>query len=126
MAPQAPKPIRFPKLSEEDQFLAQQGDPSSPPRLRQVLAQQHPIHEEFNKAYQNLGGVVGLTDWAEDNPTQFYRLFAKMAPQPKEQTFIAINTSLNGEDQAIEATRVEDIDDPNAATAVYQVLMRGG
>ena len=52
-------------------------------RLRQALAKQHPIHDEFAKAYQNLGGTTGLTDWAEDNQTDFYKLFAKLAPTPQ-------------------------------------------
>lgn len=94
-------------------------------RLRQILAHQHPVHEEFAKAYQNLGGVVALTDWAEDNKTEFYKLFAKTAPTPKEATFVQIHNQINNEGQVIEARRVEEIADPNAAIAVYQLIAKG-
>jgi len=51
--------------------------------LRKRMASQHPIHGEFAKAYENLGGTVGLTDWAQDNQSSFYKLWARLAPAPQ-------------------------------------------
>jgi hypothetical protein len=83
------------------------------------------VHEEFAMAYDNLGGVVGLTDWAEENKTDFYKLFAKTAPTPKEATFVQINNTLNNSGDVLEAQRIAEIDDPNAAVATYQLIING-
>lgn len=32
-------------------------------------------------AFQGIGGVEALTEWAKGNPTEFYRLWAKLVPQ---------------------------------------------
>jgi hypothetical protein len=72
----------LPALTEQKRHEVMEGaTPHS--ELRKALAAQHPIHDEFAKAYQNLGGTTGLTDWAEDNQTDFYKLVAKMAPTPQ-------------------------------------------
>lgn len=113
----------LPALTDEERQVIEQG--GAPNRLRQVLAHQHPVHEAMGKAFDNMGGVTGLTHWAEDNKTDFYKLFAKTAPQPKEATFVQINTQINGEDSALDATQVKDVNDPNHATAVYQIIMNG-
>ena len=70
------------KLSPEDRHLVEQGG-TPHDRLRQQLAEQHPIHDEFAKAYSNLGGVTGLTNWAKDNQSEFYKILPKLAPAPQ-------------------------------------------
>jgi hypothetical protein len=36
--------------------------------------------EAFGLAFEKLGGVKALTEWAEDNRTEFYRLYARLIP----------------------------------------------
>ena len=36
--------------------------------------------DAMKAAFENLGGVAGLTAWAERRPTEFYRLMGKMIP----------------------------------------------
>ena len=49
------------------------------------MEKQHPIHGVFGDVFEQLndGNPTHLKDWAEDNPTDFYRLFANMAPKPQ-------------------------------------------
>lgn len=35
------------------------------------------------KAFKKIGGIKHLSDWAEDNPTEFYRLFGRVLAQEK-------------------------------------------
>lgn len=64
--------------------------PASPKRLTpqdrnelvsQKMTEQHPIYGAFAYAFEELGGVDALTDWAEQNPTDFYRIFSRMVPK---------------------------------------------
>lgn len=36
--------------------------------------------EAFGLAFEGIGGVEALTAWAKDNPTEFYKLFARLIP----------------------------------------------
>lgn len=36
--------------------------------------------EAFSLAFQGLGGVEGLIDWAKGNPDEFYKLYARLIP----------------------------------------------
>jgi hypothetical protein len=36
--------------------------------------------EAFQMAFEGLGGVPALTQWAQENPTDFYKLFARLIP----------------------------------------------
>ena len=74
-------PVKFPRL-QLGQPIQQQAPQVS--RLRQELHKQHPIHNEFGEVYEQLGGQAHLKEWAEDNPTDFYRMFAAMAPKPQQ------------------------------------------
>ena len=61
------------------------------------LTKQHPIYGAFGYAFEQLGGVDGLVDWAEDHPTDFYRIFSRMVPKEKgegSQINIQINNQL--------------------------------
>lgn len=99
-------------------------------RLRQVLAHQHPIHDEIRKVYDNIGGTKGFTDWAEkpENQTAFYKMFARVAPQPKEATFVQISNILNPEEpssgETFEAEKLKDVTGQQAA-AIYEVIVKG-
>lgn len=37
--------------------------------------------ENLNDVFERLGGVAGMFNWAKDNPTEFYKLWAKMIPK---------------------------------------------
>lgn len=37
--------------------------------------------EAFALAFDGLGGADALTSWAIDNPTEFYKLYARLIPQ---------------------------------------------
>ncbi len=56
--------------------------PTSRQQMAQQLASQHPIHSAFGTAFEAVGGVERLTEWAEDNYDKFIMLFSKMAPAP--------------------------------------------
>ena len=51
------------------------------------------VVEAFHQAFQQIGGVPRLSLWADGNPTEFYKLFARLLPS-------AASDELNG------ATRV--------------------
>jgi len=36
--------------------------------------------EAFSRAFDATGGAVALAEWAGDNRTEFYKLFAKLIP----------------------------------------------
>jgi hypothetical protein len=36
--------------------------------------------EAFARAFEGIGGVPGLIEWAEANRTEFYKLFARLIP----------------------------------------------
>ena len=36
--------------------------------------------EAFASAFEGLGGVDRLTEWAEANPTDFFKLYARLIP----------------------------------------------
>lgn len=38
----------------------------------------------FEFAFKELGAGEGLANWARENPTPFYQLYAKMLPKPVE------------------------------------------
>jgi hypothetical protein len=49
-------------------------------RLREQLEKQHAVHAVFGIAFEEVGGVERLIDWAEDNYDKFIAIFSKMAP----------------------------------------------
>ncbi len=47
----------------------------------------------LTQAFEGLGGVFGLIKWAEDNQTDFYKLWARMMPHEiRERSAIAAKT----------------------------------
>lgn len=46
---------------------------------------QHPLHAHFAQAYENLGGLQYLEDFAEENPGQFLTMFLRLAPLPQQK-----------------------------------------
>lgn len=38
------------------------------------------VKEAMELAFEGIGGVPALIDWAEDNQTEFYKLFVKLLP----------------------------------------------
>ncbi len=97
--------VHLPTLTPQQHHEVMQGS-AGLPELRKRLAAQHPIHEAFGMAFDNLNGVTGLTDWAQKNQTDFYKLFKSLAPTPQNvrhsgQVKIALslqrNPALDGE-----------------------------
>jgi hypothetical protein len=39
------------------------------------------IKQAMTEAFERLGGVPSLVKWGRDNPTEFYRCWARLAPQ---------------------------------------------
>lgn len=44
------------------------------------------VKEAFHAAYKSIGGDKALANWAKDNPTHFYQLYAKLIPQEVSKT----------------------------------------
>ena len=42
------------------------------------------VKEALQKAFKDLGGVGALTQWAKGEPTEFYKLYAKLLPKELE------------------------------------------
>ena len=62
-----------------------------------AMREQHPIYGAFGMVFDKIGGVEGLAEWAEDNPTDFYRIFSRMVPADNTgsgQINIQINNQL--------------------------------
>ncbi len=62
-----------------------------------AMQEQHPIYGAFGMVFEKIGGVDGLAEWAEDNPTDFFRIFSRMVPQDHAgsgQINIQINNQL--------------------------------
>ena len=38
------------------------------------------VKAAMRAAFDGIGGVKSLTSWAKDNPTEFYKLFARLIP----------------------------------------------
>lgn len=52
--------------------------------LRERMASQHPFHEQLAEAYEAIGGVTALQEWAEDHPGDFFRMMMKASPPPMQ------------------------------------------
>lgn len=44
------------------------------------------VKEAFRDAFDDLGGVPALVEWAKKNPTQFYQLYSKLLPTEVDAT----------------------------------------
>lgn len=76
------------------------------------------VKEAFQAAYKSIGGDRALADWARNNPTHFYQLYAKLIPQdinktvehrvPTQITFNAVDMSGG---KTIEFVNKEDVID---------------
>lgn len=53
-------------------------------KLREKMAAQHPFHADMAEAYERMGGIEALQEWAEDNPGKFFELMMKAAPPPQQ------------------------------------------
>jgi hypothetical protein len=55
------------------------GNPKGrPPGIENKLTQS--VKAAFQAAFDNLGGADGLADWAQENKTDFYKLYARLIP----------------------------------------------
>jgi len=54
------------------------------PTSNQLKRQQ--VVDAFLDSFQLIGGTPRLALWADENPTEFYRLFAKLAPREQKNT----------------------------------------
>ena len=44
------------------------------------------VKEAFEFAFASIGGEEALAGWAKDNPSEFYKLFARLLPSRNELT----------------------------------------
>lgn len=59
------------------------------PQVERVLKKEFKRMEvvnAFRDAFDLIGGVTRLAVWADKNPTEFYRLYAKLLPKETEHT----------------------------------------
>jgi hypothetical protein len=56
--------------------------------VEEHLAKQNPVHGMMGRVADRMGGEEAMLEWAEENPTEFYKLLIKVAPAapPKGQT----------------------------------------
>ena len=38
------------------------------------------VRAAVQEAFDNMGGIDGLSDWGRDNPTEFYKVWARLIP----------------------------------------------
>ena len=65
--------------------------------------------EAMELAFQGLGGVDALKKWAEDNPTEFYRIWSRLIPTASSVT-----------------TKAEDMTPEERDRRAQEVLERAG
>ncbi|MDB4312218.1 hypothetical protein N9937_02185 [bacterium] len=65
------------------QLATQPGTKVTIPRAANTVRRKQVI-EAFSDAFTLIGGTPRLAIWADENPTEFYRLYSKL--MPKEQT----------------------------------------
>lgn len=53
--------------------------------LQDQLPQVHPIHGVFLQVFEELGGAERMKEWADENYTDFMRIFSKIAPRPQNE-----------------------------------------
>lgn len=54
------------------------GNPGKPKGATHKLTRS--AKEAFNYAFQRIGGAERLGEWAQENTTEFYKLFARLIP----------------------------------------------
>jgi hypothetical protein len=63
-----------------------------------TMQETHPIYGVFARVFEELGGQDRLLDWADDNFTDFIRIFSKMVPSgPANSGVSQINIQINNE-----------------------------
>lgn len=62
--------------------------------------------DSLHRVFHKLGGVNGMLDWAKKNPSEFYRLYARLVPTEIEGNFTGNVTVI--------------FDDPTARPAGYE------
>lgn len=86
----------------------QSGNPAGKPRGA-VNKINRALKEAFLLTFENLGGADGLTEWARENKTEFYKLSAKLLPQ-EMRAEVDVNVSLEDALERIRRSRPEIID----------------
>jgi hypothetical protein len=75
---------------------ALRGEEAPPPRLRVTGAPKGPqragmaAKEALLSAFDRMGGVAGLVKWGKKNPTEFYRIWARLLPKEEDVQVTAI------------------------------------
>lgn len=68
------------------------GEDAPPPKLRRVGAPKGPqragvaAKESLLSAFEKMGGVAGLVKWGKKNPTEFYRIWARLLPKDEAES----------------------------------------
>ncbi|WP_434135919.1 hypothetical protein JQR88_06130 [Pseudomonas luteola] len=76
------------------------------------------VKQALEQTFIDMGGVESLTRWGKDNPTEFYKLWAKMLPQEFRQEI----NGRNGEPMEAETARVIIVPQKVKANVVTRLL----
>ena len=84
-----------PLLAEDDATLTALAVKSTPYPIPRAVSRKK-VENAFLNAFELIGGVSRLALWADQNPTEFYRLYARLLPggppvEEKKDVQVTIN-----------------------------------
>lgn len=104
------KPLQVPELTEAEFLAIQSADaeirasglvtmfdralPAIPSQYQFSLRDRKFVENAFNACFDLIGGVPRLALWADQNPGEFFKLYAKMMPEV-EKANQALNAQIN-------------------------------
>lgn len=104
------KPLKVPELTEAELLAIQSADaeirasglvnmvnrvlPAIPSNYQFVLRDRQFVANAMNACFDLIGGVPRIVQWADQNPGEFYKLYAKMMPEV-EKANQALNAQIN-------------------------------
>jgi hypothetical protein len=73
---QTAEDIPTPSINEVETVLSDMANLPKPPSW----ARTRNVREQFQHAFELIGGIPRLAHWAHANPTEFFKLYARMIP----------------------------------------------
>lgn len=55
-------------------------------KLKLTATKQERLKDALHMVYEGIGGIPRMTQWADENPTEFYRIWAKLLPTELQAT----------------------------------------
>ena len=97
MASRQVSDIETPQQRSARSRRARRGEEAPPPRAlnkhrRGQARTGVTAKEQLAEAFQRMGGVAGLVKWGKKNPTEFFRLWARLIP--KEDSLTVTNVGI--------------------------------